>query len=750
MTDKDSSMNKKEKSEDVNKAIHEYRQESEDEDDVFFAAADDDKSQNDAQLESITNELKCIAIPDEITSENKNEQLTSTVEQEEKESSKDIEQTPIPTKNNQEPKEQTESSKNMLEAESDKESTNQEEGLTAISEPNSPKPKPLTKQVDLPTDQNMADFINLPSPGTSPSPSSTISDEEISDLSISEKSKEDEQKKKVPTGVIPLSNINFSRVKPNVRPPREQEAYDENMLKGVQLLFNNNFSEAKSVFETKAKEDPLYALGLSFMSFIKAISSFNPKDAEAALSKLTETYLFADAQIEAASSGKPIKETVSDYFTNLMGTNTTHLPTNTRPFKRWELMEQEFLSNGALRAHIVRAECALLRAVIYLSLETMVGYLKAGINLRKAYTSYSFVWLQYKRMGQNYNKYIDRDTISGIQFGIGSVHLLLSSLPPRVLKIVSAFGWTADRQLGFALLKLCLEGKRIRSPLASLILLSYYVTITSYAPQILTRELIQPAIECLLDAQQHYPNSAFFLFFAGRVSRLSRNLSLSTQSFVYMHEVTQADWADLGRRAAFEIAFNTAMKLDWASVADRVKELEGKYSTPAFLKYFYGACAEMLGQRTEAILAFAEAPKLIDKRRVSQVEQFVKSRVAFFEVSGYQDLDFSLPALEILCVWNLFGCMEADALTKCLESIESTLILIYEREKLEYDLRKVELVPNSAKPDYYDQRGTLLLMKASVLNALSRFDEGIVHLNWIIDNKDKFKHTNWVVPFAYW
>lgn len=353
-------------------------------------------------------------------------------------------------------------------------------------------------------------------------------------------------------------------------------------------------------------------------------------------------------------------------------------------------------------------------------------------------------------MGQNYNKYIDRDTISGIQFGIGSVHLLLSSLPPRVLKIVSAFGWTADRQLGFALLKLCLEGKRIRSPLASLILLSYYVTITSYAPQILTRELIQPAIECLLDAQQHYPNSAFFLFFAGRVSRLSRNLSLSTQSFVYMHEVTQADWADLGRRATFEIAFNTAMKLDWASVADRVQALEGKYSTPAFLKYFYGACAEMLGQRTEAILAFAEAPKLIDKRRVSQAEQFVKSRVAFFEVSGYQDLDFSLPALEILCVWNLFGCMEADALEKCLESIESTLVLIYEREKLEYDLRKVELVPNSAKPDYYDQRGTLLLMKASILNALSRFDEGIVHLNWIIDNKDKFKHTNWVVPFAYW
>jgi hypothetical protein len=29
---------------------------------------------------------------------------------------------------------------------------------------------------------------------------------------------------------------------------------DEDMLKGVQLFFNNKFSEAKAIFETKSKE----------------------------------------------------------------------------------------------------------------------------------------------------------------------------------------------------------------------------------------------------------------------------------------------------------------------------------------------------------------------------------------------------------------------------------------------------------------------------------------------------------------
>lgn len=283
-------------------------------------------------------------------------------------------------------------------------------------------------------------------------------------------------------------------------------------------------------------------------------------------------------------------------------------------------------------------------------------------------------------------------------------------------------------------------------------LLSYYVTLASYAPQVLTRELIQPAIECLLDAQQTYPNSAFFLYFAGRVSRLARNLPLSTQSFAYTFEVTQGDWAEntIGNLATFEIAFNSAMGLDWTSAAVRALELQTKYNSPAFLKYFYGACMEMMGNRTEAILSFAEAPGLVDRKRNSQPELFVANRVAFFEISGYQDLDFSLPALEILFTWNAFPCMAPDMLEKCLELIEHTLELIYEREKLEYDIRTVELVPVTATPDYYDQRGTLLLMKASIYNALNRYTEGIVHINWIIDNKEKFKHANWLVPFAYW
>lgn len=67
-----------------------------------------------------------------------------------------------------------------------------------------------------------------------------------------------------------------------------------------------------------------------------------------------------------------------------MGTNTTRLPTNTRPLNQEELKNQpEFMPNGALRAHVIKAECGLLMAIVHLTQETVIGYLKTGLNLRR-------------------------------------------------------------------------------------------------------------------------------------------------------------------------------------------------------------------------------------------------------------------------------------------------------------------------------------------------------------------------------
>ncbi|RUS12539.1 hypothetical protein BC937DRAFT_87588, partial [Endogone sp. FLAS-F59071] len=148
--------------------------------------------------------------------------------------------------------------------------------------------------------------------------------------------------------------------------------------------------------------------------------TFHEDDIKIAIDTLTETYSLANAQIDATAPKKPLKESVSQYiatYYQFFTANNTGLPATPPPLSSEEVAQSQFLSNGVLRAHVVKAECCLLIAMMQLSQESIVGYLKCGLNLRRAYNSYSLVWQEYKKMGQAFNDHMDRDTISGIQFG---------------------------------------------------------------------------------------------------------------------------------------------------------------------------------------------------------------------------------------------------------------------------------------------------------------------------------------------
>ncbi|KAI8583599.1 hypothetical protein K450DRAFT_221917 [Umbelopsis ramanniana AG] len=541
---------------------------------------------------------------------------------------------------------------------------------------------------------------------------------------------------------------NISTIGPNTLNPRDQEKADEMMREGIEAFFSNKFMKAKSIFKAKSDADPLFALGLGSMAFIKAIMTYDADDIVVAVDVLNTTCAIAQAQIDAASAKRPFKETVSHYISSIITQNRTGLP-DTPKVNPDE--PKTFLPNGVLRAHVVKAEGSLLISMLHLCQENVSGYLKCGFSIRRAYKSYSLVWQEYKKMGQAFHDHIDNDTISAIQFGIGSVHLLLSSLPPKVLKAAAAMGWKPDKNLGFALLKLCQDGQGIRSPLASMMLLAYYTILTSIAPQIFSLDYSNPALECLVEAQKQHPDSCFYLFFTGRVSRLVKNIELSTQSLEGAASAAQGEWAESPMKllTTYDIAMNEAMDLDWQSACTRFEYLrDQKYWSSAYFQYFVGACHEIMGNRTESILAFASVPTFI-KGKGSPIDKFVRRRVAFFEESGYADLDFSLPALELLLIWNAFPFMREKVLEQCLEKVDAALELVYERERVEYEIRLTELAPDIGPPEYYDQRAQALLIKAAVLNALGKHSEAVLHLNWIIDHGTRIKEL-WVLPFCYW
>ncbi|KAI9467864.1 MAG: hypothetical protein EXX96DRAFT_538254 [Benjaminiella poitrasii] len=554
--------------------------------------------------------------------------------------------------------------------------------------------------------------------------------------------------------------------------PREQEEADELFRKGMKCLFDNKFLEAKALFQQKSSCDPLYALGLGIMAFIKAIMTFNDDDIGLATNTLKMAYNISKAQIDRATTKKANNHSLwLAYLSNFVSTNQSGLPkdvTSTANSNRTYSSKNKpiFISNGILRATVVKAECCLLMAMLQIMQENSIGYLKCGINLRKAFNNYAIVWKEYKRMGQEYTKYMDRDTVSAIQFGIGSIHLLLSTLPHKFLKSVSNFGFKSNKQLGFALLKLCIEAEGVRSSLASLMLLAYYSLLCSLAPQLYSKEFILPAVECLKNTQKEHPTSCLFFLFAARISRAVGNLSLSTQSFTFAIEYSRHEWAEhaISQLIYFEIGFNLAMQLKWQSAISYFEKLSKVVSNNgsdcwsfAFCQYFIGACKGMLGSNTDSILAFAEASRLLESSGQYQtqnksfyVDQYVQQKVEFYQKKGYQDMDLCLPGLELLLVWNAYEQMDTSSLEECLNIVQKTLELIYERERADYKIRLHELIPSVKPPDYYIQRASLLLIKASILNSLKRYDNSISSLNWIIDHKQKLKSETWIIPFAYW
>ncbi|KAI8343266.1 hypothetical protein BC941DRAFT_448087 [Chlamydoabsidia padenii] len=544
--------------------------------------------------------------------------------------------------------------------------------------------------------------------------------------------------------------IQPNQVPPNSLTPRQQEEADQPVREGMRYLFDNKFMQAKLIFQTNANSDPLSSLGLGAMAFIRAIMTHREHDIQAALQSLQTTYTIAHAQMVNTNKQRATVPLMTS-FTRYFGDTNKPSPS--------------FTANSILRAQVIKAEASLLMGILQLSHASLVGYIKCGFHLRRAYHNYQVVWQEYKRMGQDYTKYVDRDTVSGIQFGMGAIQLILSSMPSKVVQLNTMVGWSCDKELGFALLKLCIECRGIRSSLSSLVLLAYYNILTSFAPQLYTETLMEPALTCLSDAQHQHPRSSYFLFFAARFARCAHNLALSSQTFHFSAGGDDGnDQAMLLRPLSeHEQGMNEALQLNWEACCSIFDDLGRQgYWSPAFSKYMVGACYEMMGRRTDAILAFAQVHLLIMQhykktatdgqttQSILHVDTYLQKKVQRYQQGGYQDMDLHLPALEILLVWNMFEWMEKDGLEQCLERVQHTLDLVYERERMEYGVRQKTLIPTTAPPNYHDQRAVLLLIQAAILNALRQSQQAVAHLNWILDHQRHFKHDPWLVPFTYW
>ncbi|KAG0285498.1 tetratricopeptide repeat domain 39A [Linnemannia gamsii] len=535
------------------------------------------------------------------------------------------------------------------------------------------------------------------------------------------------------------ASIASAKVQANMLSAKEQEASDQGMLDGVQIFFENQFVEAQQIFATQDQVNPVYALGSGALAFMKACMTFNESDIQTATKLLQHAEALCNAQIQAAPKKTvPLMTSVSklvssgwSYFgykdtNNSKNANSTGTPPPPPP---------KYMTNGEIRARVIRAEGLLLTSLILLLQESIMSYLKAGLNLRKGYKSYENVWLELKSMGDEVNTLVDNNTLGGIHFGLGTINIVLAMMPAKILRIISSFGYTGDKAFGFDLVSKAISGKGIRSPLGSLMFLAYYTILAGFAPSVLGETNIPIADKILKDALRDYRESAFFLYFEGRNSRLKGNIKESTDAFELASSKATIEWgSELQRLCDYELGLNCAISLQWTDATVYFERLaKENYWSKAFFLYFKAASLEAAGHKKDALVIYQSIPGLVNRKfggRTILVEQYVTRKVKLFEQNGFEETN--LPSLEILLIWNAFASMTPQDLQTSLALVDSQ-------------------ISKNRGSSGLDSLAVLKTIKGAILHQLGRHKEGAECLTWVMDlPAAKISEEKWVVPFACW
>lgn len=202
-------------------------------------------------------------------------------------------------------------------------------------------------------------------------------------------------------------------------PSESVDVSAEDAMEGIRLFFTNKFDDAETHFSRGKDAIPIFAVGFGFVSFVKAMMTFERSDIREALSRLNHA------------------ERLASYFTKEEGRLK-------RMAKFMIGMKRKQVDSESLAARVIVAESKLLSSVMLMLNEKLTSFIKAGLRLRNAWKGFQ----QCADVLKSSSVKLSETDEAGIHFGLGIFNLLMSILPPRALGMVKLLGFTGDRSNG--------------------------------------------------------------------------------------------------------------------------------------------------------------------------------------------------------------------------------------------------------------------------------------------------------------
>jgi tetratricopeptide (TPR) repeat protein len=253
-------------------------------------------------------------------------------------------------------------------------------------------------------------------------------------------------------------------------------------------------------------------------------------------------------------------------------------------------------------AEITFAESYLLKALLSIVTDSnMVTFMKEGLAIRHSYniykTCYKFLKITIKEGGpEALREYkIDNRFITSVYLGMGCFNLMMSIMPPRILKLFEMIGLGGNREFGMQCLALgaewkvdeacCIVATDVRQKsavnffvneltpepepgsrrfLCEMVLLSYHIILTTMIQ--LPNCNFPLAVKMLEKCISAHPNSSIYLIFKGKVSQSQRRISTAITDFKKVIEI-QRDWRQLIHVCFWELGICHAAIGEWEKAA---------------------------------------------------------------------------------------------------------------------------------------------------------------------------------------
>lgn len=482
-------------------------------------------------------------------------------------------------------------------------------------------------------------------------------------------------------------------------------------------------------------------LALAAIHTLRALITFESDDVATAKASLRNVLQMADI-LRRPETSRSVFSSVFHAVANVVRPGSTLNIKNMTPIQ--------------CHAELIHAEVYLMRAILAIVMDgNILSFVREGFNIRQSFGTYTAFWSHIEKTAKgkpDKTQELDNDLLVGALFGMGTFNLILSLLPPKVVKLFEVVGYGGDQDFGLAALEVACgfevrprwttkavnEGsastdgavpsksaaatfplsprpKGLRQFLGKMQLALFHTVFPTLVP--LANADLAFGRRILDEETAKYPNSIPHGQMLARIDLSLASPATSIPKFERLINVQQ-DWRSLHHLAMWEITLAAAAVFDYARCADMLSTLlvESRWSKTVYY-YGLGVCLLALGkteEATEKLSKVNESRQKIAGRSIPLEKFLARKARRFFD----QNRTLVLPELEFFFFFNVFDYMPAKQLREAGSIVDRALKSLRDLQPNGVDAvqKKSPLVqtPATPYPAFYDDVALCIFLRAVV------------------------------------